>query len=270
MNYILTDVGGTQTRIGLSHDLETIVDKVIYDTPQDFEEGIETYIQKIKELAGDQITSLVMGIAGPMNKDKTQLIRAPHLTDWCGKNIKSVLESRLNTKAFLENDTALVGLGEATEGAGKEFNIVVYITISTGIGGARIVNGKIDHNSHGFEPGHQVIDMDGDRLITLEEVSSGSYHKKAQNPDEFINKANKNIAIGIYNSMLHWSPDIIVLGGGMVNYDRVSIEKIEQELKEINTIFSETPKLIKATLGDVGGLYGGMSYLRNRQNLMSS
>jgi hypothetical protein len=109
-----------------------------------------------------------------------------------------------------------------------------------------------------------------DRLITLEEVSSGSYHQRADNPEAFIEKANRNIAIGIHNSMLHWSPDVIVLGGGMINYNRVSFEEIVTNIKQINTVFAETPRIVKSNLGDVGGLHGGIAYLKNRQNLMSS
>jgi glucokinase len=53
------------------------------------------------------------------------------------------------------------GLGEAVFGAGKGREIVVYMTISTGVGGARIVGGKIDASAMGFEPGHQIIDACG-------------------------------------------------------------------------------------------------------------
>ena len=67
----------------------------------------------------------------------------------------------LLTDGYLANDSDLDGLGEATVGAGKGFNIVAYITVSTGIGGVRIVGGKIDVSTYGFEPGHQIIDADG-------------------------------------------------------------------------------------------------------------
>ena len=60
----------------------------------------------------------------------------------------------------IANDTAVVGLGEAHRGAGIGYNIVTYITVSTGVGGTRIVDGRIDRRIYGFEPGHQTIDID--------------------------------------------------------------------------------------------------------------
>src|SRR4030066_415253 len=50
---------------------------------------------------------------------------------------------------------------EKVKGAGKGFNIVAFLTIGTGVGGARIVGGKPDANVFGFEPGHQIIDLGG-------------------------------------------------------------------------------------------------------------
>ena len=71
---------------------------------------------------------------------------------------------------MLENDAALVGLGEATDGAGKGSAILAYVTISTGVNGARIVDGQIDRATYGFEIGEQYVD---DSARTFEELVSG-------------------------------------------------------------------------------------------------
>src|SRR6185436_9338463 len=57
---------------------------------------------------------------------------------------QSELNKLFNCPVYLENDAALCGLGEASVGAGQGSKIMVYLTISTGVGGARIVGGKID------------------------------------------------------------------------------------------------------------------------------
>ena len=89
------------------------------------------------------------------------------------------LQDELSTKAYIANDTAIVGLGEAHAGAGKGSDIVVYITVSTGVGGARIVDGEIDRRAFGFEPGHQIIDIDNSickkcKSGQLEDMVSGT------------------------------------------------------------------------------------------------
>jgi len=71
---------------------------------------------------------------------------------------------------FIENDASIVGLGEAVSGAGMGEEIVVYITVSTGVGGTRIVSGEIDEHAYGFEPGHELINMQD----SLEDLVSGT------------------------------------------------------------------------------------------------
>jgi len=89
------------------------------------------------------------------------------------------LEEILEVPVFLRNDTAIVGLGEAHAGAGKGHEIVVYITVSTGVGGVRIIKGEIAKNQFGFEIGHQIIDLDGsvcpscEKPVDLENMISG-------------------------------------------------------------------------------------------------
>ena len=88
------------------------------------------------------------------------LVNAPHLPGWIRKPFSERLKAELACPVFLENDSAIVALGEAHHGAGKGDDIMAYLTVSTGMGGARIVHGAIDVNVFGFEPGHQYIDFD--------------------------------------------------------------------------------------------------------------
>jgi glucokinase len=101
------------------------------------------------------------------------------LPDWQRKPLASALSKRLDgAPVYIENDKAVVGLGEATYGAGVGYGIVAYHTVSTGVGGVRTEDGKISRASAGFEPGHQIIDIDGSLLDdgtshTLESLVSG-------------------------------------------------------------------------------------------------
>jgi predicted NBD/HSP70 family sugar kinase len=278
--YILFDIGGTNMRLAFSKDGKSFSEPKIVETPQDFNHGMRTFAQIAKELAGkEKIQGVAGGIAGPLDTKKTMLVNSPNISGWINKPLKAEIEKQLAAPVYLENDSALVGLGEALHGAGKGYSIVTYITVSTGLGGSRIVNGSIDKAALGFEPGHQIINFDADALICpgcnkqghLEAYVSGSaierrYGKKPYEiEDEKIwDEAAILLAIGLNNTIVHWSPDIVVLGGSMIIKEPgISIEKVQYYLKDIMRIFPEPPKIEKAQLQDIGGLYGALSLLKS-------
>src|SRR3989338_5406491 len=143
--YILFDIGGTNMRVTASKDGETFSEPKIVSTPKDFDAGMRLLGELGRELAGgEKITAVGGGIAGTLSRDRSVFLNGPHLQGWNGKLISRVLETEFGAPSFVENDTAIVGLGEATAAAGKGHPIVVYMTVSTGVGGVRIVNERID------------------------------------------------------------------------------------------------------------------------------
>jgi predicted NBD/HSP70 family sugar kinase len=278
--YFTFDVGGTKTRIVGSRDLETFVDyPVKIDTPQDFDEFVEVFCESVNEMAdGEPVEGVAGGITGVLNKEKN-CMELTRLKSFAHKNISAILGSRLNTKVFINNDTAIVGLGEAHFGAGKDQgNIVVYITVSTGVGGVRIIDGKIVPSTYNFEIGHQIIDVD--RTLcpesidgTLEGLVSGTAteHRFGIKPYEVKDASLWNeqlpqwLAYGLYNTTLHWSPDVIVLGGSMIIGDpAISVPATGEKMNELNNLYPAMPQLLPATLGDFGGLHGGFAYLKQQ------
>ena len=159
--YLLLDIGGTKTRVAVSKDGKTLFASNISETFPNFQEGISA-IKKIADslIGGEKSRRLFAASPGRWIR-KTKAVNAPHLLGWNHKPLKSELEKAFAAPAYLENDSVLAGLGEAVFGAGKEDRIVAYLTVSTGVGGTRIVDGKIDANTYGFEPGHQIIDLNG-------------------------------------------------------------------------------------------------------------
>ena len=266
---LLFDIGGTKMRVAASVDGVTFGEPKIGATPLEFEEGMDAFQSLAKSvLLGAKAKIAVGASAGILSKDKRSFFRMPNLPKWQGKNLAEEMEKRLGCSVYLENDAALGGLGEATAGAGNGAPILVYFTVSTGVGGARIVNGKIDARVASFEPGHQIMDRaTGEEL---EEVVSGTAVKKRfkVNPWELSDLASREeladeLAYGLYNSVLHWSPDVVVLGGSMiVGVNEIPINRIEQTLKRLLTYFPEGPELRKAKLGDVGGLHGALAYAK--------
>jgi predicted NBD/HSP70 family sugar kinase len=273
--YLLFDIGGTKSRLAVSYDLISFSEPVIFETPQDFDRGIELISGEAKKLCGEHVSMAVGGLAGPLNREKTQLFRAPNLPGWNRKPFSEMLSIKLGCPVHVENDTAVVGLGEATAGPGKDFGIVVYITISTGVNGVRIVNKKIDIAKHGFEIGHQIIDFDNSQNIgssglgTLEDFVSGRETEKRYGvrPKDVAEpgiweKYAVWAAYGVYNTILHWSPEIVIFGGAMMN--DIQVPQIEKHLNALlKDVYPETPKMVKAELGSVGGLWGALHYTKS-------
>ena len=278
MNYILFDIGGSKTRIALSHDAETFGEPIIIDTPKDFNAAMELLKTKAFELTkGESIDMAAGDIAGVFSRDHTVLLRAPHLPGWNGKRIAEVLTLQLGTKVIIDNDAAVVGLGEAIFCAGKGHAIVAYITVSTGVGGARIVDGKIDVSAMGFEPGRQIIDAGGSLALTsvggrgldLDGTISGPavrerYGKKPYELTDvkFWDEMARLLAYGLNNTIVHWSPDVVVIGGSMMKEIGIPIDRVRAHLSGILHIYEELPQVTHSTLGDIGGLYGALALIK--------
>ena len=272
---LVFDIGGTKIRIASSSDGENISDPIIFPTPQNFEEAIEQFKKIAFDLSnGQKIDKVAGGVRSPLDKEKSMFISNSILPSWINKPLKQQLEQNLNTEVYLENDAALVGLGEANFGAGKNKNIVAFITVSTGVGGARLVNKSIDKNALGFEPGHQIIFPDGNLCGCggkghLEAYISGSalekmYSKKAQDiTDPAVwDEIAKNLSISLNNTIVHWSPDIVVLGGSVM--ESIPLDKVSQYLQDFLKVFPTAPEITLATLGEKGGLYGALAYLKEQ------
>lgn len=272
--YLVFDIGGTNMRIAVSSDGKTLGESKIVPTPKDFEQGIQTLKQVADELSnGEKILGVAGGIAGALNKEKTGLAKSAHVSSWAGKPLKLELEKTFQTEIKLENDTAIEGLGESNIGIGRGQIIVAYINIGTGIGGVRIVEGKIDKNALGFEPGHQIIIPEGDPCTCggkghLEtyvggHYLEGRYHQKGEDitDPQIWDEISKYLSIGLTNVTVHWSPDLIILGGSVSK--SIPLEKVQSYLGQFLTVFPQAPQIAKATLGNDAGLYGALRLLTN-------
>ncbi len=278
MSYVLFDIGGTSTRVAVTDDLVSFGDPIKFNTPTDFNEGIKKIVAAVKELAPDTIRGMAGGIRGQLNDDKTTMIADKLLTGWIDEPLVATLKKKLNTEVYLENEAALAGVGEATHGAGKGLDIVVYHTISTGVGGAKIEHGQIDSFRSGFEPGHQILDIDHTILgegvePTLENLVSGTALEERMGikpyeidqSDAIWDQLAYYLAHGLRNSILFWSPDAIVLGGSMIVGDpRIPLDSIIKHTNAVVGEVTEVPLIVDAALGDFAGLYGAMTLLSQR------
>lgn len=265
---VLFDVGGTKTRVTASFDGRTMAEPKIAPTPENFADGVKTLKRLADEATGGgPVKGVFGGVPGILSRDQASIFKLPNLPGWDDRPLKSELEKIFNAPVDLENDAALAGLGEAVFGAGRGHDIVAYYTVSTGVGGARIVGGKIDQRLYGFEPGHQLVNG-GD----LESHISGSSLERrfgkapADITDESVHgELSMWLSHGLYNSVMLWSPDIIILGGSLVLGARpIPLEKVKAEFQKLPKIFPEWPEMRKAALGEKSGLYGALSLAKGK------
>ncbi len=299
---IVFDIGGTKIRAGVVSESGKLLETALFFTNKDYQTGIQNLISYIR---GKDVKfgKICIGLPGVLDIEKKELYSAPNLKNWIKKPIKKTLEEEFRADVFLENDAALAGLGEAVFGAGKDFNIVSYLTISTGVGGVRIVNKRIDERMFGFEPGQHILchpravpfrsqrrrrengnlykksDCARNNLAvqqfsnfkTFESFTSGKSIKKIYGTlPENITDENiwrgiiKNIAAGIANTCFFWSPEAIVLGGGVTHSEYFDTSLLKKEVKKIlEKTYPGIPEIKKSSLGDFSGIWGGVAYLEN-------
>jgi predicted NBD/HSP70 family sugar kinase len=279
MSYVVFDIGGTKTRVALTEDLETLSEIKSFATPLSFKKGVEAIIKAVDGFKPKtKIQMLAGGIRGRLNDSKSGIDNDGVLSAWAGEALTEELAKKLGVPCILENDTALAGLGEANYGAGRPVEIMAYHTISTGVGGVKIENGLIDMASVGFEPGHQIVDIDrtilGDEITpTLENLVSGAGLeqrlgvKPVEIPQQDLvwEELAGYLAQGLRNTILYWSPEMIVLGGSMIMGDpKIPLESIRKYTVEALDGFVDCPFITTSELGDEAGLYGAMTLLKQQ------
>lgn len=279
MSYVLFDIGGTKTRVAVSKDLKEFTEPISFNTPKKFEDGIEAIVEAVDKLGVKEVRGVAGGVRGSLSEDRAEIMDdSGVLNDWIEKPLKESLKKRFKTDVIIENDAAVVALGEAHYGAGQGADIMVYHTVSTGVGGAKIENGKLDSYNVGFEPGRQILDIDrtilgDDVLPTLENLVSGTALEartgvkpyEIPQSDAVWDQLAYYLAHGLRNSVLYWSPDVIVLGGSMIVGDpRILLSDIRKHTEAVLDGEVPCPLIKDAELGSVGGLYGALVLLQQQ------
>jgi predicted NBD/HSP70 family sugar kinase len=270
---IVADIGGTKTRMAGSHDLMGYSEPMLYDTPKDYKTAIETITQNAHKIAGhERIEVVQIGIRGNILKERGAIFDQDVLVDWSEKPLAHDLRVALSIPTVnLANDVATIAMGEAHFGAGKDARSVVYFTVSTGVNACCVIDGSLENGGRGPEIGGQYLNIDP--TITFEEMVSGAAIQKqfGMHPKE-LGKDNplwdelaELCAYGVHNTILHWSPERVVLGGSMFNEIGISVPKVAENVRKIMRKFPDVPEFAHAELGDFGGLWGGLALLRQGQ-----
>jgi glucokinase len=136
-------------------------------------------------LRGDRGSASVVGVGvaapGPLDIESGVVLAAPNLTGWRDVPLAAALAEATGLPVWVNNDANLAALGEARTGAGIGFDPLVYLTVSTGVGGGIVQGGRITTGAHGLagELGHVVVEPGGPACNfghrgCLEGVASGT------------------------------------------------------------------------------------------------
>ena len=258
--YIVTDIGGTNMRVAtISGDALGEIKKV--PTPKDPSEGIAKFVELAHGLAGSEQIPAVAGCVAGSVSDEGVVSDARNLRAWEGTNIVRELSAALDVPVRIVNDAALAGLGEATAGAGRGVKSLAYITVSTGVGGGWIVDGKIA--AAGGIAGIKINGTDLEDLVSGTAVTKkfGISPKDLDSLEE-RNKLADTLAEGLRVVCERWSPDTIVLGGSMiVGVNPIPVPRVQESLDKL-LADGKSPVIKMAELGDNGGLWGGLALLK--------
>ena len=164
------DIGGTQIRAALVTNKGKILDEAHDSTSP--EKGIQDAAGRLSELihqvtaSADAVVGLAVSTAGPIDPASGTYDHPPNLTGWHGKSMKPDLERLTSLSVAIGHDATLAALAETKLGPFKDAKNLVYVTISTGIGGGIVANGEMVTGSTGQagELGHITVRTDPEAL----------------------------------------------------------------------------------------------------------
>ena len=160
------DIGGTKVAAGVVDAEGRILAQAKRSTPGSDPRAVEQIIVELVEELGEghRIWSVGIGAAGWMDLDGGTVLFSPHLA-WRNEPLRDNLQRLLRRPVLLTNDADAAGWAEWRFGAGQGQNRLVCITLGTGIGGAMVMDGRLERGRFGVagEFGHQIIMPGGHR-----------------------------------------------------------------------------------------------------------
>ena len=316
---IAVDLGGTSIRAALVRG-DAIYGRMRSETPA--AEGPDQVIEAIASviegvLQEERIhprtgedADLVLAIAspGPLNAARGIVYQAPNLLGWHDVPLAALLEERTGLPVLLLKDANAAALAEHRMGAGRGAGTMVYVTLSTGIGGGLILNGELFEGPDGTagEIGHVTIDEHGTLCNcgnrgcvetkasgaalarrAVARIASGKLHiEGTQAPSAaqviaaaqagnaaaaaLLDEAGHSVGLALVGVIHLFNPEVIVLGGGLIHAGALLLAPIQAAI-ERHAIAAPRARarLATAALGDDAGLWGAAIHAVRKRRIES-
>lgn len=295
------DLGGTKIYTALV-DLEgnIVNEKIVETLASEGEEAvagriINTIDSVIAGVDKNLIKAIGIGSPGPLDAKKGIIIETANLP-FKNFEIVKVIRERYELPTYLDNDANVATLAEFMFGAGKGTENMVYMTVSTGIGGGAIINGKLyrGNTANALEIGHMTVSKEGPRCgcgntgcaesfasgtaignrakeaVASKVITSLKKYDSVSAKEVFIEAAEGDaeakrildnalyyLGITVGNVMTHLDPEKVVMGGGVINGGDIVIETVKKVVAErCLSVFAENCSIEKAKLGGKAGVLG--------------
>ena len=159
------DIGGTHIRVAM-YEPNSLTPTFHHRTRSHANEpGVFDRLVKAIESVWpkDKVNAIGIASPGPLDPHTGTILATPNIPEWKNFPLAPNLSKHFGVPVYLDNDANMAALGEWQYGAGKGHHDLVYLTISTGIGGGVISNDRLLQGFHGMgaELGHMIIDPDG-------------------------------------------------------------------------------------------------------------
>ncbi|MEX0657968.1 MAG: ROK family protein [Egibacteraceae bacterium] len=286
---LAVDLGGTRMRAAVVMPDGEVCSRRAIATPQD-----AACPDALMELAGDVLAAAdvgeaVIGVPGRVDHRHGRLEHAPNLPPhWPGALDERLLAERFGLPVSLANDADLAAVGEAYFGAARAYTDVVYLTVSTGVGAGVLLDRRLVAGARSLaEVGHTVIDRTaglGGQHATFETLGSGTALERLAGDAglpadgarivELVHAGDPHatrvwdevvavIATGVANLAFLFTPEVIVLGGGVGRNGDLLVPVLRAHLDSNGPPGLPVPiEVVVAELGDDAGLVGAGAWRR--------
>ncbi|GEM45741.1 ROK family protein [Deinococcus cellulosilyticus] len=287
MSLIGVDLGGTKIAVAVVQE-GSITHKSVEPTPKDgwvsVLDQIARQVEELRQHVPD-LETVGVGLPGPLDFKQGMVKFAPNIYGFENVPVRSYLAEKLNMHVDIENDANAAALGEGVYGAGRGTDSSVFITISTGIGGGIVLNGRVIRGAHGVggEIGHVTAlpygTVAGSGVVGgLEALCSGTaiardasfaLNKPTTTAEAFqlaqdghpiakrvVETAMTHIGTLVANLQLTIDPEVFVLGGGVSSVGDYFINFVRDVAIDRLGNFDVRPEIRLAALGTDAGVIG--------------
>jgi glucokinase len=238
--------------------LEVIIKDIAEKGPEPVIERIVNLTKTVWPTDGTQVVAVGVSAPGPIDIKRDVITTPPNLPGWHDVPLRRILSEKLGVPVYVGNDANLAALAEYEMGAGRGYQNVIYLTISTGIGSGVIIEGHplLGSRGMGAECGHLMV-VEGGEPIRLEEVAAGpaiaEYTIRALKQGEksaildmvngdlekveartvgeaanagdplavrMIARAGRLIGLGVVSLLHVFNPEIVIIGGSVAEGTR--------------------------------------------------
>lgn len=291
MKYIAIDIGGTKLKHGLIDEAGNILERT--EIPSEAHRGGAHLVELVLEIChayvqDHKIEGIGISTAGMVDPEKGEIIYSgKQIPEYSGTKWKRIIEDEFKVPCEVENDVNCAGLSEALIGAGQGCSSCVCITVGTGIGACMIVDGKIFHGASGsaFEVGYMnmgdgiyqdkasttaLVENVAEKLNILKGQIDGRWiFERAKQGDPVCNEAiddlMENLAFGISNICYVANPQVVILGGGIMEQAEFLKPRLDRAIEKMLLDFvRKNTEFTFAANGNNAGMLGAFFNLKNK------